>query len=118
MPKVKKVRKTPAAPYAAAKAGKKLAKTNPLIEKKAKNFSIGGDIQPKRDLTRFVRWPKYVRLQRQKKTLYQRLKVPPSINQFTMTLDKQTATNLFGLLKKYKPESKVEKKECLRAMAE
>lgn len=117
MPKVKKVRKTPAAPYAATKASK-VAKTNPLIEKKAKNFSIGGDIQPKRDLTRFVKWPKYVRLQRQKKTLYQRLKVPPSINQFTMTLDKQTATNLFGLLKKYKPESKVEKKERLKSMAE
>ena len=52
----------------------------------------GGNIQPKRDLTRFVRWPKYVRLQRQKQVLYQRLKVPPSINQFTQTLDRQTGT--------------------------
>ena len=34
------------------------------IEKKGRTFSIGGDIMPKRDLTRFVRWPKYVRLQR------------------------------------------------------
>jgi len=50
----------------------------------------GGTIQPKRDLTRYVRWPKYIRLQRQKAILYQRLKVPPSINQFTQTLDKQT----------------------------
>ena len=50
----------------------------------------GGDIQPKRDLSRFVRWPKYIRLQRQRAVLYQRLKVPPSINQFTQTLDKQT----------------------------
>ena len=50
----------------------------------------GGNIQPKRDLTRFVRWPKYVRLQRQKQILYQRLKVPPSINQFTQTLERQT----------------------------
>ena len=51
---------------------------------------LGGDIQPKRDLSRFVKWPKYIRLQRQKTILYQRLKVPPSINQFTQTLDKQT----------------------------
>jgi len=51
---------------------------------------LGGDIQPKRDLGRFVRWPKYIKLQRQKRILYQRLKVPPSINQFTQTLDQQT----------------------------
>ncbi|VTJ90348.1 Hypothetical predicted protein, partial [Marmota monax] len=30
---------------------------NPLFEKKLKNFGIGQDIQPKRDLTRFVKWP-------------------------------------------------------------
>ena len=50
----------------------------------------GGSIRPKRDLTRFVKWPKYIRLQRQRQVLYQRLKVPPSINQFTQTLDRQT----------------------------
>lgn len=53
-------------------------------------FCAGGTVQPKRNLTRYVRWPKYVRLQRQKQVLYQRLKVPPAINQFTQTLDKQT----------------------------
>ena len=47
-------------------------------------------IQPKRDLTRFVKWPKYVQLQRQRRILYQRLKVPPSIHQFSHTMDKQT----------------------------
>lgn len=36
---------------------------------------IGGDLPPKRDLTRFVKWPEYVRLQRQKVILNQRLKV-------------------------------------------
>jgi hypothetical protein len=36
---------------------------------------IGGDLPPKQDLTRFVRWPEYVRLQRQKVILNQRLKV-------------------------------------------
>lgn len=38
-------------------------------------FVIGGDLPPKRDLTRFVKWPEYVRLQRQKVILNQRLKV-------------------------------------------
>lgn len=35
-----------------------------LFEKNPRNFRIGGNIQPKRDLTRFVRWPKYIRIQR------------------------------------------------------
>jgi large subunit ribosomal protein L7Ae len=51
---------------------------------------LGQNIQPKRDLTRFVKWPRYVRLQRQKAILLKRLKVPPSINQFASTLDRQT----------------------------
>ena len=50
---------------------------------------LGQDIQPKRDLSRFVRWPKYIRLQRQKAVLMRRLKVPPTINQFTQGVDRQ-----------------------------
>merc|ERR1739848_385365 len=91
---------------------------NPLFEKRPRNFGIGQDIQPKRDLSRFVRWPKYIRLQRQKAILLQRLKVPPPINQFTQALDRQTATQLFRLLDKYRPESKQEKKARLRIRAE
>merc|ERR1712136_449869 len=91
---------------------------NPLFEKRAKNFGIGQDIQPKRDLTHFVRWPKYIRLQRQKTVLQRRLKVPPAINQFKSTLDKQTAQNLFRVATKYRPESKLAKKERLRKRAE
>jgi large subunit ribosomal protein L7Ae len=34
------------------------------------------------DLSRFVKWPEYVRLQRQKKVLTMRLKVPPALAQF------------------------------------
>lgn len=86
---------------------------NPLLEKKPKNFGIGQNIQPKRDLTRFVKWPKYVRLQRQKAILLKRLKVPPSINQFTSTLDRQTASQLFKLLDKYRPETKKDRKARL-----
>ena len=77
----------------------------------------GQDIQPKTDLTRFVKWPEYVRLQRQKVILAQRLKVPPAIAQFSHTLDKNTATQLFKLLDKYRPETKQEKKARLDAAA-
>jgi len=90
---------------------------NPLFEKRPRNFGIGQDIQPKRDLSRFVRWPKYVRLQRQKAILLKRLKVPPAINQFTSALDRQTASQLFRLMDKYRPETKQAKKERLRARA-
>ena len=68
-------------------------------------------------MTRFVKWPEYVRLQRQKVILHQRLKVPPAIAQFSHTLDKNTATQLFKLLNKYRPESTQEKKARLQAAA-
>jgi large subunit ribosomal protein L7Ae len=60
---------------------------NALFKKNPRNFRLGGDIQPKRNLTRFVKWPKYIRIQRQKRILYQRLKVPPTIAQFSATID-------------------------------
>jgi large subunit ribosomal protein L7Ae len=63
---------------------------NALFEKRPKLFGIGGALPPKRDLHRFVKWPKYVRIQRQRRVLNQRLKVPPALNQFTKTLDKNT----------------------------
>jgi len=93
-------------------------KKNPLFEKRPRNFGIGQNIQPKRDLSRFVKWPKYIRLQRQRRILYHRLKVPPAINQFTRTADKNTATEIFKLLHKYRPEEKAEKKARLLAVAQ
>jgi len=89
-----------------------------LFKKRARNFRLGGDIQPKRDLTRFVKWPKYVRIQRQKRILMQRLKVPPTINQFQHTIDKNAAGKLLKLLGKYSPETKQDKKERLKKEAE
>jgi large subunit ribosomal protein L7Ae len=56
---------------------------NPLFKKRPKNFGIGQDIQSKRDLTRFIKWSCYIRLQWQRAILYNRLKAPPAINQFT-----------------------------------
>ncbi|PPQ68864.1 hypothetical protein CVT24_007673 [Panaeolus cyanescens] len=108
-------KKPAAAPFGASKSTK--AKKNPLFEAAPKNFGIGQDIRPQTDLTRFVKWPEYVRLQRQKVILSQRLKVPPAIAQFSHTLDKNTATQLFKLLNKYRPESKQEKKARLQAAA-
>jgi len=97
---------------------KKDKEENPLFEKRPRRFGIGQDLPPtNRDLTRLVKWPKYIRLQRQRRVLYQRLKVPPAINQFTRTLDKNTATELFKLLVKYKPEDRVAKKKRLLEVA-
>lgn len=60
-----------------------------------------------------VRWPEYVRLQRQRKILNMRLKVPPAIAQFSHTLDRNTAAQTFKFLNKYRPETKADKKERL-----
>uniref|UniRef100_A0A8I3W254 60S ribosomal protein L7a n=1 Tax=Callithrix jacchus TaxID=9483 RepID=A0A8I3W254_CALJA len=95
--------------------GKKVAPA-PAVVKKQEAKKV--DIQPKRDLTRFVKWPRYIRLQRQRAILYKRLKVPPAINQFTQALDRQTATQLLKLAHKYRPETKQEKKQRLLARAE
>merc|ERR1711977_397253 len=88
------------------------------VEKKPRTFSIGGDIlPPKRNLTRFVKWPKYVRLQRSKMTLLKRIKVPPAINQFSNTFDQRQASQVFRLLNNLKPETKAEKKAKLVVIA-
>ena len=83
---------------------------NPLFEKKPRNFRIGNNIQPKSNLTRFVRWPKYITFQRQKRILFSRIKVPPIIAQFSHTLDRNQTRVLFRLLKKYRPEDKKQRK--------
>ncbi|KAL5718363.1 60S ribosomal protein L7a-1 [Ranunculus cassubicifolius] len=106
-------------PSAASKK-KTVTVANPLFEKRTKQFGIGGALPPKKDLHRFVKWPKVVRIQRQRRILKQRLKVPPALNQFTKTLDKSLATTLFKMLLKYRPEDKAAKKDRLlkRAQAE
>jgi large subunit ribosomal protein L7Ae len=115
--KKKSGKKVAAAPLAVKKPEAKKVE-NPLFEKRPRNFGIGQDIQPPRDLSRFVRWPKYVRIQRQKAILQRRLKVPPPVHQFSQSLDKQTATQLFKILEKYRPESAAAKKQRLKARAE
>ena len=68
-------------------------------------------------MTRFVSWPKYVRIQRQKRILLQRLKVPPAINQFQHTLNRNEAGKVLKLLNKYRPETKAQKKQRLESEA-
>lgn len=109
-------KKLPSAPIGEKAASTKVKK-NPIFEKKAKNFRIGGDIQPKSNLTRFVKWPAYIRLQRQKRILLQRLKVPPALAQFQHTLDKSQFVQLARLLKKLSPETRAEKKLRLKEVA-
>jgi large subunit ribosomal protein L7Ae len=112
-----KGKKAAPVPVAAKKAAPAKAAANPLFEKKAKTFGIGQALPPRRPLNRYVKWPKYVRLQRQRSVLLQRLKVPPALAQFSKTLDKNAAGTLFKLLGKYKPETKAEKKERLMEQA-
>ncbi|KAI8475227.1 MAG: 50S ribosomal protein L30e-like protein [Monoraphidium minutum] len=110
-------KKVASAPLAVKKTVKK--ETNPLYEKRPKNYGLGGAPPPTQDLHRFVKWPKYVRLQRQRRVLSMRLKVPPALNRFvTRHVDKSQAEALFKLLLKYRPEDKKEKRERLKAEAE
>merc|ERR1711977_685608 len=104
-------KKVAAAPLASKSSSSKKTAKNPLLEKRPRNFGIGQDIQPKRNLSRFVKWPEYVRLQRQKKVLTMRLKVPPALAQFQNVLDRNQAAQTFKLLNKYRPETKAEKKD-------
>jgi large subunit ribosomal protein L7Ae len=120
----KKVAAKKAVAKGAKKAGAKGAKgpqpvatQKQLFEKRPRIFSIGQDIPPKRDVTRFVRWPKYVVLQRQKRVLERRLKVPPTLNQFRKTLDAQTQKELFKFAGKYRPEDRKTRRNRLRKEA-
>jgi len=119
----KKVAAAPTASSSAASAsaaGKKKpfhAAHSHLFIKAPRNYGIGRALPPKKDLTRFVKWPRYIRIQRQRAILHKRLKVPPAINQFSKALDKNQATTLFKLLAHYRPESRQEKSARLKATA-
>jgi large subunit ribosomal protein L7Ae len=64
-----------------------------------------------------VQWPKYVRLQRQRRILAKRLRIPPPINQFNFTLKKEEAVRLFAFLDRYKPVTKKAKDASLKKKA-
>jgi len=102
------------------------AQTKPAVEAKKdspfkarpKNFSTGCAILPKTHrLGRMMKWPKYIRIQRQEQVLKRRLKVPAAIAQFTRAADKGLAKECFKLFEKYKPPNKSERKERLKKIA-
>jgi len=83
-----------------------------------KNFSTGCAILPKTHrLGRMMKWPKYIRIQRQEQVLKRRLKVPAAIAQFTRAADKGLAKECFKLFGKYTPPSKAERKARLKKIA-
>lgn len=88
---------------------------NPLFEKREVYSCIAGKIQYKRDLYRYVRWPEYALLQRKRRVLLNRLKVPPPINQFRNALGKFQAASVFKFLSKYRPESRNQKRNRLES---
>jgi len=91
--------------------------THICSQKNPRDFRIGRALQPPRDLSRFVRWPRYIRLQRQRTILKARLKIPPPIHHFTNTLEKNQASTLFKLLNQYRPETAEEKRKRLTEVA-
>lgn len=96
---------------------KKIADKHPLSQPEQRNFRLGNHIRPKIVKSRFVRWPRYVQLQRQKRILLRRLKVPSAIAQFFAPLDKPTTSQLLKILQKYAPETRREKMDRIRQSA-
>ena len=87
---------------------------HPLCQPAPKNFNFGNDVRPRIVKSRFVKFPRYVQLQRQKRILMKRLKCPPALAQFFDPLDKDTTKKVYKILEKYVPETKKEKKERLK----
>ena len=90
---------------------------HPLCQPNPKNFRFGNDVRPRIVKSRFVKFPRYVQLQRQKRILMKRLKCPPALAQFYEPLDKDTSRKVYKALEKYTPETKHEKKERLQKEA-
>ena len=91
-----------------------ITQKHPLSQPAPKNFRYGNDIRPRIVKSRFVKFPRYVQLQRQKRILMKRLKCPPALSQFFEPLDKDSTNKIFKILEKYAPETKKEKKERLK----
>lgn len=70
---------------------KKLSEKHPLSLPQKRNNRLGNHIRPRIVKARFVKWPRYVQLQRKKRILLRRLKVPPAISQFFNPLDKPSS---------------------------
>lgn len=101
------------------KASASEVKTESKFKPRPKNFSTGCALLPRtHKLGRMMKWPKYIRIQRQEQVLKRRLKVPPAIAQFSRAADKGLARECFRLFKKYQPPTKQERKARLKKIAE
>jgi len=87
------------------------------FRKPSRRVGSGGVLKKSSSLGRLMRWPKYVKLQRQRKILLQRLKIPPALNIFNNGCSKDFAAKLVRFCKNYSPESTKQKQNRLRAMA-
>lgn len=96
---------------------KKLNEKHPLSQPQKRNFRLGNHVKPSIVKARFIKWPRYVRLQRQKRILLRRLKVPSAIAQFMQPLDKSNTTTLMKALAKYTPETRKEKMDRIKRLA-
>ena len=85
-----------------------------LCQPNPKNFRFGNDVRPRIVKSRFVKFPRYVQLQRQKRILMKRLKCPPALAQFFDPLDRDTCRKVYKALEKYTPETRKEKHERLK----
>ena len=88
-----------------------------LCQPAPKNFNFGNDVRPRIVKSRFVKFPRYVELQRQKRILMKRLKCPPALAQFFDPLDKDTCKKVYKVLESYATETKKQKKERLQNAA-
>mmetsp|Transcript_48059 Transcript_48059/g.120143 ORF Transcript_48059/g.120143 Transcript_48059/m.120143 type:complete len:183 (+) Transcript_48059:1688-2236(+) len=70
------------------------------FESRPKSFKLGQNIQPKKDLSRFVKFPKFIRIQRQRKILSKKLKIPSIFKLFEISLlkkaDSQESNHFFS----------------------
>lgn len=73
---------------------------------KTKISEICQQFKPKKKLSNFVKWPKYIRIQRQRRILSERLKIPNLINQFTRVLNLNLTKKIFKILAKYQLKTK------------
>lgn len=81
-----------------------------LFEKKNKNSKLVHGFQPKKDLSRFVKWPKYIQIQRERKILFQQLKIPLMISRFSRSLDVNLTKTLITILSNYSKKTKISSK--------
>lgn len=97
---------------------KKMNEKHPLCQPAKKNFRLGNAVRPSIVKSRFVRFPRYVQIQRQKRILIRRLKCPAAIAQFMNPVEKNDMNQLYKILEKYSPETRKEKMDRLKKEAQ